>query len=99
MDEETFSRKLRALIKEIAGLPADQQKQLAPLVEETKQRHRQIKENSEKLTQLLSDIQIGLKYLLFDLGATRRERDHLRKMLKNQPPTEEEGPDKTMGEV
>lgn len=31
-------------------------------------------------------VRVGIKYLLFDLEATRRENAELRKMLENPPP-------------
>jgi len=101
MDEEAFNKKLRELIREIANLPADKQKQLAPLVEETKARHKQIKEDVGKISRSLNDLRICLKYLLFDLEATRRERDRLKSLLENQPPQEDDDdkPNKAEGEM
>lgn len=84
MDEETFNQKLKELINMITSLPADQQKKLALLVEETKARHNQIKENMEKITRSLNDLRIGLKYLLFDLEATRQERDRLKNIVDHE---------------
>ncbi|RLC89125.1 MAG: transcriptional regulator [Chloroflexi bacterium] len=101
MDEDTFNKKLRELIREIASPPADKQKQLAPLVEETKSRHNEIKENVDKVTKSLSDLRICIKYLLFDLEATRRERDRLKNIVDNQPPkdADDDEPNKAEGEM
>jgi len=93
MNEEVFNKKLRELIREIANLPEDKQKQLAPLVEETKERHEDIKESVSRITKSLGDLRICLKYLLFDLEATRRERDKLKGMLDNPPPKTEDKDD------
>lgn len=83
MNDDEFEARLEKLIKEIAGLPKDKQKKLGPIVNETKQRHRNIKESADRVTQSLSSLRICLKYLLFDLEATRRERDKMKKMLDN----------------
>ena len=101
MDEDTFNKRLRELISEIANLPADKQKQLAPLVEETKSRHDKIKENMDKVTKSLGDLRICLKYLLFDLEATRRERDRLKSIVDNQPPkdADDNEPNKAKGDM
>jgi len=101
MNEEAFNKRLRELIREIANLPADKQKQLAPLVEETKTRHKELKENVGKIANSLADLRICLKYLLLDLEATRRERDRLKSMLENQPPKEDDDdqPNKAEGEI
>lgn len=97
MDEETFDRRLQELIQEIANLPADKQKQLAPLVKETKERHKTTKANIDKINKSLIDLRICLKYLLFDLEATRRERDQLKTMFENPPDNDE--PNKANGEI
>ncbi len=86
MNDEEFNARLRELITEITNLPKNQQKQLGPLVAETKQRHKDIKENVNKLTKSLIDLRICIKYLLFDLEATRRERDQLKAALDDNPP-------------
>lgn len=81
MDEETFNSRLQELIQEIAALPADQRKKVTPLIEETKNRHQEIKENVGKLEKSFTELRICLKYLLFDLEATTRERNQLRRRL------------------
>lgn len=89
MTDDEFNEKLRELIHEIANLPPNRQKQLAPLIEETKARHKAIRKNADKVTRSLNDLRICLKYLLFDLEATRRERDELRKQLDQQSTDDE----------
>lgn len=84
MDESTFNKKLQELIQEIAHLPPDKQEQLAPLIEETKKRHEVIKEASDQINKSILDLRICIKYLLFDLEATKRERDALKKRLADQ---------------
>ncbi len=73
------------LIHQIQTLPANQQMALKPFVdrvaENTKRRRRILSLVQEALSQLRLD----MKYLVFDLEATRRERD-------SQGPNTEEGP-------
>lgn len=65
----------------ISHLPAQQRCQLEPVyvrvVESTKRRRRILSLVQEALSQLRLD----MKYLVFDLEATRRERDALRQDL------------------
>lgn len=84
MDEDTFNSRLQELIQEIAHLPIDKQKKIAPLIEETKKRHKEIKENSDQLERSFTELRICLKYLLFDLEATTRERNQLRRRLNKR---------------
>ncbi|MDG2469361.1 MAG: transcriptional regulator [Pirellulaceae bacterium] len=66
------------LITIIDSLPADQRMMLKPIVdrvaENTKRRRRILSLVQEALSQLRLD----MKYLVFDLEATRRERDAYR---------------------
>ena len=99
MNEETINKKLQELINEIASLPISKQKPLAPLVKKTKANHANIKENFNKITELLGNLRICLQYLLFDIEATKRERDKLRAQLKNKPPKDDDEPDSASGKI
>jgi hypothetical protein len=81
MDEGVFQRKLSELVAEIGTLPADQRDKLTLLAEETKQRHQELKKTVSNLQESLDFLRLSIKYLLFDLEATRRENTYLRKML------------------
>ncbi len=81
MNEETFQRKLAELIAEIATLPAGERDKLELLAEQTRARHRQLKETVHSLQESIDFVRLSIKYMLFDLEATRRENEHLRKML------------------
>ena len=66
------------LANAIASLPAEQRSRVEPLmfrvVDSTRRRRRILNLVQEALSQLRLD----MKYLVFDLEATRRERDSLR---------------------
>ncbi len=81
MDEGLFQRKLSELVAEIGTLPADQRDKLAMLAEETKVRHQELKKTVTNLQESIDFLRLSIKYLLFDLEATRRENSYLRKML------------------
>jgi hypothetical protein len=81
MDEGVFQRKLSELVAEIGTLPADQREKLSLLAEETKQRHHELKKTMAGLQESIDFLRLAIKYLLFDLEATRRENAYLRKML------------------
>jgi nitric oxide reductase activation protein len=83
MDEMTFQKKLSELVKEIGTLPASQRKKLEMLAEQTKQRHVELKKSVTSLQDSLDYLRLSIKYLLFDLEATRRENSYLRKMLED----------------
>lgn len=84
MDEKELNKRLRDLIGEVANLKKRDQEKLQPLIKETKQRQKDIKKNVDKVHKSIEDLTICVKYILFDLEATRRERDNLIKILKNK---------------
>jgi hypothetical protein len=73
---------LIALGSAIEGLPLEHRQSLEPIyhrvVESTKRRRRILALVQEALGQLRLD----MKYLVFDLEATRRERDEFQRQLK-----------------
>ena len=83
MNEETFQRKLAELITEIGTLPQGERDKLEMLAEQTRARHRQLKETVSSLQESIDFVRLSIKYMLFDLEATRRENDQLRKMLED----------------
>ena len=71
------------LAGEIAQLPPEQRRGIEPLfgrvLESTKRRRRILGLVQDALSQLRLD----MKYLMFDLEATRRERDEFRRKLED----------------
>ena len=81
---EQIPADLQKLVLALSTLPEQHAVQLAPLVdsvvESTKRRRRILTLVQEALSQLRLD----MKYLMFDLEATRRERDEYRCKLDEQ---------------
>jgi len=83
VNEETFQRKLAALIAEIGTINnSDDRDRLTALAEQTKVKHADLRTTVASLQDNISFVRLSIKYLLFDLEATRRENAHLRKMLE-----------------
>ena len=82
---EQLPKDVADLAAAVATLPADQRSRLEPLmyrvVDSTKRRRRILNLVQEALSQLRLD----MKYLVFDLEATRRERDALRPSADDEP--------------
>ncbi len=84
MDERTFQQKLAELASEIGNLPEPDRSKLEILAKETRERHAKLKQTVSSLQESLDYLRLSIKYLLFDLEATRRENGYLRKMLEDQ---------------
>lgn len=83
MDEATFQSKLGELMSEISTLPAAEREKLEQLAKETQERHQQLRKSISSLQDSLDWLRLSVKYLVFDLEATRRENGYLRQMLEN----------------
>ena len=84
MDEKTFQTKLANLMSEINTLPESERKKLAKLAEQTRDRHDKMKKTVGDLQESLDYLRLSIKYLVFDLEATRRENQYLRDMINKQ---------------
>lgn len=85
MDEKTFQTKLAELIGEITTLPKSEREKLEHLAEKTRNRHQKLRKSITDLQESLDYLRLAIKYLVFDLEATRRENKYLRKMIDEQP--------------
>ncbi|RMF74367.1 MAG: transcriptional regulator [Planctomycetota bacterium] len=85
MDEQTFQSKLQELMGQIETLPEGERDRLRALAEETRARHSDIKKSVNVMQESIDFLRLWIKYLLFDLEATRRENSYLRKMLEQDP--------------
>jgi len=83
MDETAFQSKLAELMGEISTLPASERAKLEELAKETQARHTEIRKSIGSLQESLDWLRLSVKYLVFDLEATRRENTYLRQMLES----------------
>ncbi len=84
MNEHEFQSKLAELMGEISTLPPTERNKLERLADETRQRHERLRQQVSGLQESLDYLRLSIKYLVFDLEATRRENGYLRKMLEEK---------------
>lgn len=88
MDETQFQDKLKELVKEFGG--AAEAQYVSSLTKDSKNQ-KKLEKSINDLQESLDYLRICIKYQLFDLEATRRENEYLRKILggndNNQGPT------------
>ena len=82
MNEREFQTKLAELMGEISTLPVTERQKLVKLADETRERHERLRQTVSGLQESLDYLRLSIKYLVFDLEATRRENGYLRKMLE-----------------
>ena len=83
MDEAAFEKRLNELVNEIGTIPVSQRKKLISLAQRTRDCQKKLKKSISSLQESLDYLRLSIKYLLFDLEATRRENAYLRKLLED----------------
>jgi hypothetical protein len=84
MDEQDFQHRLSDLIAQIGTMPSPEREQLLALADDARDRHQRMKKTVGELQESLDYLRLSIKYLVFDLEATRRENQYLRKLLETQ---------------
>ncbi len=92
MDEQTFQEKFEALMQKIQELPEAQRVRLENLAEETKERRERIQSAVAELQESMDFLRLSVKYLVFDLEATRRENAYLRRLVEQSNRTQDRKP-------
>ena len=82
MNEYDFQNKLGELMGEISTLPAAERAKMEKMADDTRARHERLRQTVSSLQESLDYLRLSIKYLVFDLEATRRENQYLRKMLE-----------------
>ena len=78
---ETLQSELGKLLAAIRSLPSPQNAELIALAEKVKQRHAELKKSVSSLQNSFDYLRLVVKYIVFDLEATRRENAVFRKWL------------------
>lgn len=82
MDEKTFRQELQRALDAINMLPRSNLKdQLTQQAHDVSRKFDTEKQRIEQIKASIDMLRVQVKYLIFDLEATRRENDYLRKML------------------
>lgn len=102
MDEISFQDKMNQILERIRELPATQAPGATDAADGADARRARVQTSINELQDALDYLRLSVKYLVFDLEATRRENAYLRRMIehsnreRNQKPEEprdEERPD------
>ena len=82
MDEQAFQIKMAELMSKIKQLPEQERPTLERLAKDAKKRRERIQASVAELQESLDYLRLTIKYLVFDLEATRRENAYLRKLVE-----------------
>ena len=79
MDEKTFHEKLLDLIEQIKRFPEAKRESLEMLAGELGKKYEDLRKSLVMLQDTLDSLRLNVKYLLFDLEATKKENIALKK--------------------
>ncbi|MAV55677.1 MAG: hypothetical protein CMJ28_06955 [Phycisphaerae bacterium] len=82
-DERTFDRRMSALLQQLSTLPDGIGSTLSDAHEEG--RNEKIRTAIENLQGSMDWLRVSVKYLVFDLEATKRDNERLRELLRGDP--------------
>lgn len=82
MTEHEFQHKLAELLGEITTLPASERAKLEQAATEVRKTHQRLHETVTSLQESVDYLRLSIKYIVFDLEATRRENTMLRQLLE-----------------
>lgn len=84
MNEKAFQEKLLDLIEQIKRFPEAKRESLEMLAGELGKKYEDLRNSLVMLQNTLDSLRLNVKYLLFDLDATKKENTALRKKLEEQ---------------
>ncbi len=82
MDETNLEDKLNELVKEFGEGGDPQNRKLAKLAKQAQANRKKLESSINSLQESLDYLRVCIKYQVFDLEATRRENQYLRKLLE-----------------
>jgi uncharacterized FlaG/YvyC family protein len=81
MEKSRPEDKLRELVEEFGELIDPRHKKPAVLAKQAQESHKKLQKNVDNLQESIDYLRVCIKYQLFDLEATRRENEYLKKLL------------------
>lgn len=82
MNQEDFDARMSELLDKIGRLPDAERGPLQQLADQTRERRDRIQASIAELQESIDYLRLSVKYLVFDLEATRRENAYLRRLLE-----------------
>lgn len=84
MNPDKLQERLEELVKEFGPSKDPQAQKLAELARQAQESHKKLKKSLSSLQDALDYLRICIKYQAFDLEATRRENEYLKRLLQDR---------------
>lgn len=80
--DDKLENKINELVNEFGPNNNPQTQKLAELAKQARENHQKLRKSLDNLQEVLDYLRVCIKYQAFDLEATRRENNYLRKLLE-----------------
>jgi len=98
MDEISFQDKMNQILERIRELPATQATGATEAADGAEARRARVQSSVNELQDALDYLRLSVKYLVFDLEATRRENAYLRRMIEQSNRERQQKPEENRDE-
>lgn len=88
MNDPHTDAQLAKVLDNIEGLTAEDRSRIERFAHDTRNRHEKMRATLADLQDSLDHLRLSVKYLVFDLEATRRENQYLRRLIEANGDTE-----------
>jgi len=82
MNERNIEERMCRLIEKLQSLPTEHRESLEEICRNEGEERSSVEESVAKLQNSLDYLRLSVKYMVFDLEATRRENVYLRKLVE-----------------
>jgi len=84
MDQDKLRERLDELVREFGPNTNPQTQKLAELAKQARESHKKLRQSLDSLQEAMDYLRVCIKYQAFDLEATRRENEYLKRLLEDR---------------
>ena len=84
MDDRTFNTQLGEVLEKLDNVAPEDRSRIEKFARALRTRHEKMRSTLGELQESLDHLRLSVKYLVFDLEATRRENQYLRRLIESQ---------------
>ena len=84
IDQNKLQERLDELVREFGPNTNPQTQKLAELAKQARESHQKLRQSLDSLQEAMDYLRVCIKYQAFDLEATRRENEYLKKLLEDR---------------
>ena len=88
MNDNSMDAQLAKVLDNVEGLTPEDRDRIERFANDTRNRHEKMRSTLSELQDSLDHLRLSVKYLVFDLEATRRENQYLRRLIEANGDTE-----------